>query len=253
MSQVNYDEQGKSLDGMLGDIGPNYKRSGAAEGAVPFGRFTTKGTDAEKQVRLPALAVEITGLKNRRGVALQSHANENLKNGLSPRYVDKKTVSFLSRGTVFVKVEDAVDTDDNVFVRFQNGDEGLFRSDAGGGTAQVNTNTVDSAANATLYTTYVNGVPYSILSDGDATLTEIKDALIVAINLGAEPVTAVSTGADEYSLTADVAGVPFSNTVDANQSIVLTTANALGNAAELPNAKWLEAADAGDFALLELL
>jgi len=135
MSQANYDEQGKALDGMLGDIGPNYKRSGAAEGRVPFGRFVTKGTDKEQQVRLPALAVEVTSLKNKRGVALQDHGNENKVDGLEPGYVDKKTVSFLSRGTVYVKVEDAVDTDDDVYVNWQNGDEGLFRSDAGGGDA----------------------------------------------------------------------------------------------------------------------
>jgi len=135
MSQTNYDEQAKAFDGLKGDIGPDRVISLAAEGAIPFGRAVAKGTVKEKQSKLPAAALDITDIKRFRGVALQSHANENPQNGLSPRYLDTNTVSILTRGTVYVKVEDAVDTDSGVFINFQNGDEGLFRSDAGGGDA----------------------------------------------------------------------------------------------------------------------
>ena len=254
MSQTNYDEQKRALDGMKGNIGPDTVVSYAAEGVIGFGRFVALGTDKEKQVILPAASADILSLKSKRGVALQSHANENPRNGLEPRYLDKATVSVLTKGFVYVKVEDNIAIADDVFVSFKNGNEGLFRSDnGGGGVAQVNTNTIDTATNGLMYTTVINGVPYTVLADADATKTEIKDALVIAINLGAEPITAASTGSDEYSLTADVAGDSFTNTVDALQSIVLTTANTENDAAQLADARWIEGADADDFALLELL
>ena len=130
MSQTNYDEQERAFDGLKGNIGPDTVMSYAAEGVIEFGRFTALGTDKEKQVILPAAALDITDLTRKRGVALQSHANENPKNGLAPRYLDKATVSVLTKGPVYVKVEDAVTPLSDVFVRFQNGNEGLFRSDA---------------------------------------------------------------------------------------------------------------------------
>lgn len=130
MSQTNYDEQGKALDGMLGGLGLKEVMSLAAEGNIGFGRYVAKGTDGEKQCILPGAATDITNLTKKRGVALQSHANENPANGLEPRYLDKKTVSILTKGKVYVKVEEAVTVDDDVFVRFQGGDEGLFRTDA---------------------------------------------------------------------------------------------------------------------------
>ena len=130
MSQTNYDEQKRALDGMKGNIGPDTVMSYAAEGVIGFGRFVALGTDKEKQVKLPAGATDVTSLKSKRGVALQSHANENPKNGAEPRYLDKATVSVLTKGFVYVKVEENIAVADDVFVRFQGGDEGLFRSDA---------------------------------------------------------------------------------------------------------------------------
>ena len=137
MSQTNYDEQSKALDGMKGHIGPDTVTSFAAEGAngIEFGRLVVRGTDKEKQCKLPAAALDITSLKAKLGVALQTHAIENPKDGSAPKYPQYKTVSVLEKGTVYVKVEDAVTVDSDVYVNFQNGDEGLFRSDAGGGDA----------------------------------------------------------------------------------------------------------------------
>lgn len=135
MSQTVYNQQAKTVDGSKGNIGPDTVMSYAAEGAIPFGRFCVLGTDKEKQVKLPALAADITSLKSKRGVALQVHTKENRQNGNAPTYLDKETVSVLTKGPVHVKVEDAVDPTDDVFVNWQNGDEGLFRSDIGGADA----------------------------------------------------------------------------------------------------------------------
>ncbi len=101
---------------------------------------------------------------------------------------------------------------------------------------QVDTNTIDTAVNDNTYTTTINGIPFTFLSDGDATLLEIQAGLVAAINAGDEPVTAAPSGGDAYTLTADNAGQGFSNSVDADQSIVLTTPNT-GPASELIKAQ----------------
>lgn len=132
MSQTAYNQQSKALDGMKANLVPDRVLSYAAEGAngIEFGRFTSLGTDKEKQVILPGAATDITGLKAKRGVALKVHTKESLPDGNAPKYKEKETVSVMTKGTVYVKVEDAIDPTDDVFVRFQGGDEGLFRSDA---------------------------------------------------------------------------------------------------------------------------
>ena len=90
---------------------------------------------------------------------------------------------------------------------------------------QVDTNKIDNVVNDNTYTTTINGIPFTFLSDADATDTEIQAGLVASINAGDEPVTAAPVSTDQYSLTADNAGEGFSNAVDADQSIVLTTPN----------------------------
>ena len=90
---------------------------------------------------------------------------------------------------------------------------------------QVDTNTIDNSVNNNTYSTTINGVPHTFLSDADATLLEVQAGLVAAINGGVQPVTAAPSGGDAYTLTADNAGEGFSNVVDADQSIVLTTPN----------------------------
>ena len=137
MSQTSYAQQADSMDGLKGDIGPHKVVSYAAEVAIPFGRFVCLGTDKEKQCKLPALAADITSLFAKRGVALQSHAMENPADGLAPQYAIKKTVSVMTKGTVWVKVEDAVTPLSAPHVRFADGNLGLFRSDVDGGDAHM--------------------------------------------------------------------------------------------------------------------
>jgi hypothetical protein len=73
--------------------------------------------------------------------------------------------------------------------------------------AQVVNVNVDGAGDGT-YTVTINGVDFDFVASSN-TATQIKDGLIAAINGGSEPVTAASVDSDTLSLTADVAGVPF--------------------------------------------
>ena len=102
-----------------------------------------------------------------------------------------------------------------------------------GVTAVSQVNTVDlaaAAANATTYTVGINATLYSITSDADATEAEIHTALAAAINASiAQPVTATAS-ATALTLTADVAGTPFSASISANLTNTVTTANRAANA-----------------------
>ena len=136
MSQTSYVEQGQLLAGMKADTGFDDVLSALAEGAVPFGRFLAAGTDAERQVKLPALATDITNKKALRGIAVHTHAIESEYQGSNPaEYKDEAAVSYIRKGRIAVEVDEAVSTTDAVFVRFAGGNEGKFRSDADGSNA----------------------------------------------------------------------------------------------------------------------
>ncbi len=130
MSQTSYAEQVRALIGMKANLVQDKVVSYAAEGAIKFGRYVSLGTDKEKQVKLPATATDITAISAKRGVALQDHARENLQDGLDPQYADKATVSVMTEGMAYVEVEEAVVPTDDVFVRVNSGNEGMFRTDA---------------------------------------------------------------------------------------------------------------------------
>lgn len=100
----------------------------------------------------------------------------------------------------------------------------------------ANTMTVDCvpvAQNSHLYTVTINGVAFTTTSDPSGTQTEIIDALVTAINLGTEPVTA-SNAATKLHLVEDVAGVGFTLDVDrADFSRIDVTADTAGIATQL--------------------
>ena len=73
--------------------------------------------------------------------------------------------------------------------------------------AQVDTVTVTGDADGD-YTISINAVDFAHTASG-STVTAIRDALIVLINAGGEPVTAAPVSTDQISLTADVAGTAF--------------------------------------------
>lgn len=92
--------------------------------------------------------------------------------------------------------------------------------------AQVQTVTIVTVTNNANYILSVNGESFDYLSDGSALNTEIRDGLIALINASAQPVTAASTGATTFTITADSAGQGFTFAEsDAKLSSVATTAN----------------------------
>lgn len=85
--------------------------------------------------------------------------------------------------------------------------------------------TANPVADNTDYTVTINGTPFTIDSGVAATAITIATALFVAINAGAEPVTAVdNTGSIE--LNPDVAATPYSVTTSENLDVVVDAAGA---------------------------
>lgn len=134
MSQTSVAEQGKGFPGQRVDAGFNDVLSVIAEGAVIDGRMVSRGTDPDSQGLIPAAATDITNADNVLGVSLRDQSRESSSSG-DPQHEDKAVMPVLRKGRVWVYVEDAVTPDSDVFVRFQGGDEGMFRSDADGGDA----------------------------------------------------------------------------------------------------------------------
>lgn len=138
MSQTSYDEQGAALNGQKYDLSNDVVSSYAAEERIPFGCFVSLGTDKDEQVKLPALAADITDVKAKRGVCVHDHSNENVQDGLAPGVEAKKPVNVMQKGRVWVEVEQAVSPSDPVYVRFANDgggagatdQKGIFRKDA---------------------------------------------------------------------------------------------------------------------------
>lgn len=96
-------------------------------------------------------------------------------------------------------------------------------------TGQVVEVTVDTASNSTAYALAIDGVTLSITSDASATVTEIADALVTAINndpLVSGKVIAERTESDKFTVTARIAGQSFTLTEsDANLSTSTTTSS----------------------------
>ena len=109
-----------------------------------------------------------------------------------------------------------------------NHDADSFVNDSGAALQQDDL-TVDTAADSTVYTFEVDGVSVSINSGTGATLTSIRDALIVAYRntQELETVAAINpSGADTARLTALVKGTGYTLTEsDANLSTAAVVAN----------------------------
>lgn len=107
------------------------------------------------------------------------------------------------------------------------------------GTSDTTVITVDTAIDNTNYSCTINGTTFTIDSGGSATVASIALALVTAINLGSEPVTATDNVDGTYDLDADVAGAAYSVKIDANQSAVYipndTLAADIANISEADN------------------
>lgn len=73
--------------------------------------------------------------------------------------------------------------------------------------------TVATVENDTTYTVTINGTPFSIVSDSDATNLEIIIALKVAIDAGSEPVDIIDNADGTMDVDPSVSGVAFTITV----------------------------------------
>jgi hypothetical protein len=90
----------------------------------------------------------------------------------------------------------------------------------------VMTIVVTTVANTTVYSGTINGVAWTYTSDGTATVAEIRDGIIAALNGSTQAayITASASGNDVL-VTSDIAGIPFALTGTANLTITTTTAN----------------------------
>ena len=117
MSQTVVAEQKSSLVGQKYALLKDSVLSYAAEERVPFGRFTSLGTDKDLQAKLPALATDITSIKSKRGVALQQHSIENVANGPEPGYPSTNPMSILEKGGAYIEAEEVFDFPSNSATR----------------------------------------------------------------------------------------------------------------------------------------
>lgn len=89
------------------------------------------------------------------------------------------------------------------------------------------------------FTVTINGVDFTFAASS-STATQIRDGLISAINGGTEPVTAAIVDADSLSLTADLAGAPFTHDVEHSSNPAAITATQTTASIGLPEdiANW---------------
>lgn len=105
----------------------------------------------------------------------------------------------------------------------------LFEARVSADITQVNTVTVTSAVNSTIYTVTINGVDNTYTSDASATTAEIAAGLAAAINASVDvlvtPVTATYVSGATFTVSADVAGAGFTVAVGTNLSQASTVDN----------------------------
>lgn len=121
MSQLSYDVNfERAFEGLLGDVNNIDSVSRIVEGAgVLFGRGVQSGTD-EEQAKAAALGMT---LKQFEGFVI----HQMVENG---DLLEKYAVSVLRKGRIWVKSEDAIAKDGDVFLRLAAGEIGAVRSAA---------------------------------------------------------------------------------------------------------------------------
>jgi len=102
----------------------------AEETILPGRLITTVGKTLDKGVLLPTTSAGVTTV----GATGISHFN-TAKSEVTSDYADREPLTRITQGRVWVDVEDAVSDGDGVFVRFQAGILGAFRSDTDTGDA----------------------------------------------------------------------------------------------------------------------
>jgi hypothetical protein len=134
MSQTSYSiDQGIAVAGLLGDIQDNYVRSYKPTASVGFGLgVRLSGTTGELCAAPSAAGQKFLG------VTVFDHTVENDGTG---GIQAEKVASVLRNGSIWVKVEEAVNAEDAAFVRFASGAGGTilggFRKTADSASAEA--------------------------------------------------------------------------------------------------------------------
>ncbi len=118
--------------------------SGVAEGTIPVGVALTRGA-LDTGVIVPAADITFRGVSVR-SLDLEANASTAIE------YVDGNEVAILTRGTIFVTVNETVAVGDSVFFIHTGGDEGQFRQDVdtANATAVVGATFLDAGTVGTL-------------------------------------------------------------------------------------------------------
>lgn len=128
MAQLNYEfDMEIGQPGLLFDIGHSSVLTYRAEENIPFGLGLVKGTGSE-DAKLPEDDAGVFV-----GISIRTQAVEQDASG-EAFYAEKSAVSVLTRGRIYVKVEQDVALGDPVFLRFEVGAPGTavgqFRKNA---------------------------------------------------------------------------------------------------------------------------
>lgn len=134
MAQLTYDLQTEvAVAGMQADMNPSEINSYNATVALDFGLMVSKVAGDDDGAELPTASTA-----DMIGVTVRDLTK------VSGDYQIGDAASVMKKGKVYVKVEEAVTPDDDVFVRFANGAggtvKGIFRTDADTATAVQVTN-----------------------------------------------------------------------------------------------------------------
>lgn len=135
--QTSYstDQGAVAYEGQLYDSGQTDKVSAKCANAIPYGKLLIKGA-GDFEAGLPASALDVTNARRTLGISIATQAIEQSLTG-DPQYPAKSVVSVLRKGRIWVKVEDTVTPNSDVFVRHAAGGNGVgsFAGAAGAGLA----------------------------------------------------------------------------------------------------------------------
>lgn len=260
-AQTSYAQEpaDQGYPGMLADGGEQdvatYRNDESTD--MPLGIMLAQSATAGKDTGAKLVASATDKLI---GVLVQSMSRSPGKSDFEP----KAPIPVLREGRCFVKVEQAVTTLSDVYVRFAasavttdgtQDQKGQFRKDADG-VAHVVTVT-PTATNSAVYlaTVSIRGKNYTFeyQADGSATAAEIVTGLKAAMAANAEfTALVVATGTNTLILTGQTVGETFTFT-NAGDGVLTpaTTTPGAPTAVKVKGARFLDTASAGGVARVE--
>ena len=126
MSQTSYEVKApEAFAGLLGDTNLLDAASRANEESVDmeFGIGVIPGTDGSKQMLLPTTGVALLG------VTMHRHQEDRSLSGEDGILADGGNAEVITKGSVWVHIDQDVVVGDPVFVRIAGGNQGWFRTD----------------------------------------------------------------------------------------------------------------------------